>query len=472
MSRADREFHLLERLFRPIDNASLVLFRVAFGVMMIVEIAYEYFTGNLQHVWAGPAFHFSYFGFEWLPAWSPILMYVHFAFTAICAGFIAIGLWYRFAAFFFFLSYSYIFLIEQAAYQNHLYFFCLIGFLFVFLPLDRAASLDVHYGRCARSAEIATWTLWIVRFQIGLVYFFGGIAKLNFDWIHGEPLRIWMARRSDFAIIGPYVDEEWLVYFFVYGGLLFDLFVVPALLWRKSRPFAFAAVVFFNLTNAFLFKIGPFPWVMLLATLIFFEPDWPRRAAWKIDQFAGWIRGRVKMTYKGVIDASTPHGHLASHPGNISGRKRTRIVVGISLFVVVHLLLPTRAYLYPGDPGWTDEGHFFSWRMMLRDKVVTDAIILIHDPETGENIPVSLDQYMEPWQSRIMLRNPELVRQFAWRVAEDAREKGMDNPRVHARILVSMNGRRSSLLIDPAVNLAGEKRTIAAAKWILPWKEN
>ena len=144
----------------------------------------------------------------------------------------------------------------------------------------------------------------------------------------------------------------------------------------------------------------------------------------------------------------------------------------LSLFVLVHHLVPTIGYVYPWDPGWTDEGHFFSWRMMLRDKVVTDAIILIHDPETGENIPVSLDQYMEPWQSRIMLRNPELVRQFAWRVAEDAREKGMDNPRVHARILVSMNGRRSSLLIDPAVNLAGEKRTIAAAKWILPWTEN
>ena len=31
--------------------------------------------------------------------------------------------------------------------------------------------------------------------------------------------------------------------------------------------------------NHFLFNIGIFPWVAMAGTLLFLEPDWPRRAA-------------------------------------------------------------------------------------------------------------------------------------------------------------------------------------------------
>jgi vitamin K-dependent gamma-carboxylase len=39
----------------------------------------------------------------------------------------------------------------------------------------------------------------------------------------------------------------------------------------------------FHLANHFLFNIGIFPWVAMAGTLMFLEPDWPRRAL-------GWLR--------------------------------------------------------------------------------------------------------------------------------------------------------------------------------------
>jgi vitamin K-dependent gamma-carboxylase len=46
---------------------------------------------------------------------------------------------------------------------------------------------------------------------------------------------------------------------FSYGGLLFDLLVVPFLLFRHTRPLALLAAVGFHLMNSQLFTIGIFP---------------------------------------------------------------------------------------------------------------------------------------------------------------------------------------------------------------------
>src|SRR5205085_3291685 len=43
-----------------------------------------------------------------------------------------------------------------------------------------------------------------------------------------------------------------------------------ALLWRRTRWFAFAAAALFNITNAILFQIGIFPFLALGATVLLF----------------------------------------------------------------------------------------------------------------------------------------------------------------------------------------------------------
>ena len=78
-------------------------------------------------------------------------------------------------------------------------------------------------------------------------------------------------------LIGPLLETEGAVFFFSYGGMLFDLLIVPALLWSRTRPFAFVFCIFFHVTNKMLFDIGIFPFLAIAATTIFFSPDWPRR---------------------------------------------------------------------------------------------------------------------------------------------------------------------------------------------------
>ena len=138
-------------------------------------------------------------------------------------------------------------------------------------------SLDAWRGRAHCPETVPVWALWLLRAQVGIIYIYGGVAKLNGDWLRGEPMRTWLRHRVDDPSLASLVAEEWVVGLFSYGGLLFDLLVVPLLLWRRTRALAFVAALGFHLTNAALFQIGIFPWLMIAATTVFFTPDWPRR---------------------------------------------------------------------------------------------------------------------------------------------------------------------------------------------------
>jgi hypothetical protein len=102
--------------------------------------------------------------------------------------------------------------------------------------------------------------------------FFGGLAKINGDWLHGQPMGIGLTSQSEFPLIGRFLTQAWCAYLFSYGGMLFDLLVVPLLLWRRSRWITLLVVIGFHLLNASLFNIGYFPWLMLLATALVFVP--------------------------------------------------------------------------------------------------------------------------------------------------------------------------------------------------------
>src|SRR5215203_3167996 len=265
---------LCAALFNPVDISFLVFFRILFGGVMLWEV-YRYFTYDwITRYYVEPSVTFTYYGFSCVKPWPGPGMYIHFFVLGLAAAFVMVGFLYRIVTPVFFLAFTYSFLLDQTRYLNHLYLVCLISFLMCFLPAERAFSVDALLRRKIRSEVVPAWTLWLLRAQVGIPYFYGGIAKLNSDWIRGgEPMRTWLRP------LGPTFAADWLVYGFVIGGLMLDLLVVPLLLWRRTRPFAFAAAVLFNLMNAVIFDIGIFPWLMLGALLIFFSPDLVRRFA-------------------------------------------------------------------------------------------------------------------------------------------------------------------------------------------------
>lgn len=446
-------------LFEPVDISFLVFFRVVFGGIMLWE-AYRYFThGWIARYYVEPAITFTYYGFSWVKPWPGSGMYIHFFVLGLAAACVMAGFLYRLAAPVLFLAFTYFFLLDQTRYLNHFYLVCLISFLMFFLPAERAFSLDALLRRKIRLAVVPAWTLWLLRAQIGIPYFYGGIAKLNRDWIQGgEPMRTWLRPLTKMPALGFIFGSEWVVYSFVIGGLLLDLLVVPLLLWRRTRPFAFAAAVAFNLINAVIFEIGIFPWLMLGALLIFFPPDRLRRWARAFMSPADELVDVKPVPVKLEIVAETSQPFSASQ----------KVVAGVlATYLLVQLVLPLRHYLYPGDVNWTEEGHNFSWHMKLRTKV-GEAIFNVTHPLSGQTWTIKPEAYLKAHQVMKMTTKPELILLFAHHLAEEKRREGYENVEVRARVMVSLNGREPQLLVDPEVDLTKEQVSLLPAPWIVP----
>ncbi len=263
---------------RRVDNASLAAFRILFGALLFFSTARFLLKGWVYDFYIKPTAFFPFLGFSWVQPWPPWGMYLHFMILALLALVVACGLYYRVAIVLFFLGFTYVELIDKTNYLNHYYFISLISFLMIFLPLHRRFSLDVWRKPTRLLLRTHPWPLWVLRAQVGMVYFFAGLAKLNPDWLlHGQPLKIWLASRSDFPGLC-------FLFFFAatdlvmsWVGMLFDLTVPFLLLWRRTRGAAYIFLVVFHLLTYRLFNIGVFPWVMIFSALIFFPPDWPPR---------------------------------------------------------------------------------------------------------------------------------------------------------------------------------------------------
>ena len=441
----------MHRLFEPVDIASLVYFRIAFGAIMLWEV-YSYFGhGWIKRYYIDPTFYFTYYGFGWIRPWPGNGMYLHFFALGALAICIILGLWYRISASLFFLGFTYVFLLDQTNYLNHHYLVSLVSLLMIFLPAHRALSIDASRRPDIRSDTAPTWALWLLRAQISIPYFYGGLAKLNGDWLlGGEPMRTYLATRTDVPIIGPLFAEEWMVFLLSYGGLLLDLFVVPLLLWHPTRVFGFAAAVMFHLLNVLLFNIGIFPWFMIVATALFFSPGWPRLGGrwWPVT------------------------GRKQPRPANTSslrsGQRATIVLLGS--YLAIQFFLPLRHFLYPGDVNWTSEGTHFSWRMMMEFKR-HEAKFLATEPVSHTTWEVNPEQYLTRRQQRKVRIQPDMILQFCHYIAGKLRQEGHGEIEVRARVMVSLHGRRPQLLIDPTINLAAQPRTLMPAPWIMPLQE-
>jgi hypothetical protein len=430
-------------LLAEVDGASLAVFRVLFGLVMAWEVVRYVQHGWIARYYIEPAFHFSYLPF--VQPWGGQGMYWHFAATGLLALLVAAGLWYRVAAWLFCLAFSYIFLLDKAQYLNHFYLIALLSFLLAISPAHRACSLDRALARRPGPPAVPRWSLLLLRFQIAVVYVYGGIAKLNADWLSGQPLGEWLARRDHLPLLGPLLAHPWAGVAFGWGGLLIDLCVPFLLLFPRTFWLGAAAAVAFNVLNGLIFSIGIFPWLMVAALGLFPRPDWPRR----------------------LLGGAPPRRAQAGKTPAPVGPAAIALLVGLHLYAAGQLLVPLRHWLYPSDVAWSEEGHRFAWRMKLRDKDATLALF-VSNPLTGEVRQVEPRRWLTARQEGKMAPRPDMIHQFARFVADEAERRGEPRPRVTAVAVASLNGGPTSYLIDPTVDLAGEPSSLAPARWILP----
>ena len=108
-------------LFQNVNPAPLAVFRVCFGFMMFFGIIRFWVKGWIETLYIEPLFHFSYFGFSWIEDWGGHT-YILFIICALSALLVMLGFFYRIAIIFFFISFTYIELIDKTTYLNHYYF--------------------------------------------------------------------------------------------------------------------------------------------------------------------------------------------------------------------------------------------------------------------------------------------------------------------------------------------------------------
>lgn len=437
---------IIEKLRAPVDGASLGVFRAGYGLMMLVSVLRFWAKGWIDEIYIQPTLFFPYWGFDWVEPWAGSGMYVHFAVLGVLAALIMVGLWSRPALLLFFLGFTYVELIDRTTYLNHYYLISVLALLMVFLPVERAFSLSRYLGRVRGPESVPRWSLYALRMQVGLVYVTAGLAKLRADWLfRAEPLHGWLSVHADIPLLGPLLAQTWMGFAMSWAGAFFDLFVVAFLLWRPTRIYAYAAVVFFHTVTGFLFPIGVFPIVMALSATIFFEPDWPRR----------WIGPPVAVL--------EPTRSAAS-----SIRVWQRI--GFALLgahFVFQILFPWRQLLYPGNVCWTEQGFRFSWHVMLIEKT-GQVDFRVVDEQDGRTWVVYPREHLTAFQHRMMSTQPDMLLSFAHHLEEEWKAKGHADVAVYADAWASLNGRRRQRLIDDSVDLTQEREAWAHKTWIVP----
>ena len=493
------------RLFSPVDASSLAVFRIVFGLLMVWETWRIIDNGWVERHFSGKEFYFTYWPLDFLRPWPGDGMYIHLALMGIVAGFVALGFLYRISAACFFLMFAYVFLLEKARYLNHFYLVCLLSALLAVLPAHRQWSIDSLLWPALRSPSVPAWSVWLLRFQIAVPMFFAGLAKLNGDWLRGEPLRMWLAARLDFPWLGPYFQDPAVVWGMVYGALAIDLLFIGYMSNRRTRVFGFGLVVLFHLLNARLFSIGIFPWLMIAATPVFFGPDWPRRVwddirgrcVWRasrlasgivVGAIAGWLvpeQPHLMTLLCGALGVGLFVWHLdepfrkptegqvmtgSGGTSRIEGLEwtlRRRCAAGLlGAWLLVQVLLPLRHYAIPGNVHWTEEGRDFSWHMKLRDKQSSAYFEVV----TGDGAKVvQPEEHLTGWQVPKMASRPEMVLQYARYLERLSQDQGEGEVEVRAHVFSALNGRPPQRLVDETADLTAVSRPWwGHASWILP----
>jgi len=405
----------------PVDAASMRVWRLLFGSLLLIGVARFFCHGWIASMYVEPKVYFPLFGLEGLTPWPGIGMYVHFAVLGALATCIAFGVALRPAAGLFFLGFTYVELLDQTHYLNHYYLVSLLAVLLVFMPIGR------HQSTAPR------WCLWALRGQVGLVYFFAGVAKLGSDWlVDAQPLSIWFAANADLPLLGPLLEHRWTAYVASWAGAIFDLTLPLCLSLRRTRIPAFLMAIAFHLLTVPLFQLGMFPWLMIANATLFFAPDWPRR----------WCECRLGIAATGDRCRSPRVARFG--------------LACLAIHFCLQVALPLRHFVFSGDPNWTEEGQRFAWRVMIAEKagVVRYTVAVANGADGGvARELVYPSDYLTRRQEKMLAFQPEMIRLLARHIKREYAARGAE-VQVFAEAKVSLNGRRSASLVDPTVDLS------------------
>lgn len=443
-------------LSKTTNAAPLAVFRVFFGIMMCFSLLRFWYHGWIEKLYIAPKFHFKYYYFEWVRSLGDYT-YLLFVICGLSAILVTLGLKYRLAIIVFFLSFTYIELIDKTTYLNHYYFISVLSFLMIFLPANAKFSID-NVRRKKSYNEIPNWTIDSIKLLLGIVYFYAGIAKLNSDWLfRAMPLKIWLPSKYDLPFIGNNVmQQDWFHYAMSWSGMLYDLAIPFLLLYKRTRRFAFVLVVIFHVFTRVLFSIGMFPYIMIIATLIFFDAS--------VHEKIIVLMKRLLKPFRRTLKIPRPFQ-------TYQFSSRTFLLPIIVVFFAFQVLFPFRYALYENELFWTEEGYRLSWRVMLMEKAGMTTF-KIANSKTGQYFYVDNTDFLTAFQEKQMSFQPDFILEYAHFLGNHFKAQGHENIQVFADSYVALNGRLSQPFVDSKIDLYQEKESFKPKNWILPFKDD
>lgn len=433
----------MRKLLQPQDNAPLIVFRLFFGFLLAAETFGAIATGWVKRNFIDPAFTFSHIGFEWLQPLPGFGMYGWFIAMGCLGILVMIGYRYRLSLGLFTILWTLVYLMQKESYNNHYYLLILVCIIMLWLPANRAVSFDVKQGRVAATSQMPRWCSWIMIAQIGIVYFFAVISKLYPQWLNGHYISLLLTSREHDIFVKGLFDQHWFHLFIAWSGILFDLLIIPLLLFRRTRTAAFIAALVFHLFNAVVLQIGIFPFFALSFVLFFYPPQRIRKI---------FLR-RWKM------------------PEALPVRTPSAVWYFFIPYFLLQIALPLRHHFIQGDVLWTEEGHRLSWRMMLRQKEGY-ATFRIVEKATGFTTFYDMAKNLTPKQQGFVATKSDGIWQLCQQIKKDYAAQGKAVA-IYVHAMVSVNGGPFHPLVDPKTDMAtADWNYFGHSGWVLPYDQH
>ncbi|MDT0294826.1 HTTM domain-containing protein [Mesonia ostreae] len=417
-------------LFKHIDNSALVLFRIFFGILLTLEAWGALFTGWIDRTLMAPQQTFNFIGFDFLQPLPGNGMYYYYFVMGIFGVMVTLGYKYRWSLSAFTVMWTCVYLMQKSSYNNHYYLLVLICLFMLLVPANANLSLDAKNNEKIRSISTPRWVHLFIILQLLIVYTYASFAKFYPDWLDGTVAEILMRSKKDYWLVGNILQEKWTHVTIIYFGILFDLLIVPLLLWKRTRTLMFIFAIFFHLFNSFVFRIGIFPYLSLAFCLFFFPTEIIHK------------RFKIRKEYYDKAEVLVP---------SRAGLMKAFFVA----WFVIQISLPLRHWFIRGDVLHTEEGHRLSWRMMLRSKSGISTFKVV-DKNTGESTIIKKSDYLSKKQLRTVSAKPDAIWQFAQRLKKEYAAKGQDVS-VFVDAKISVNRGPYEQLTDSSVDLGSAK---------------
>ncbi len=427
----------------PTHGHVLGLFRIVYGCFMVYLMVQYHQIDIVKNAFVLPKIQLAYFDF-WKPLPEPI-MDAMLLVMLLCSLLITIGWLFRPACFVFGIFFGYFLFLDKGIFNNHLYFFMLLAFMLGFTHADRFFSVRSLRGKEKMAdLRIPQWEVFIFQFQFAVVYFYGGLAKLNPDWLlRLEPVKSMIAGYPKDGILAGWLGLGFQPVLLTYGGLIFDLAIPFLLWWQRTRWWSLVPLLFFHFSNAITFDdIGIFPFIMICSTVLYFPPS-------------------ELPVLKNMVAEKSKNKLLLTSPKWVE-----KLMVA---FVVFQLLFPFRGLFLPNPVNWSMIANRFAWRMKCQSRTMEEFSYSVQDGPNGKPTSVEVNTFVNLSQIRTAMNDPKAAADIAKGIALEAKKFGVSDPVVRAKIKVRWNGYAPAYMVDTLLDLSKvEYSPFKKLEWLNP----